>query len=111
MAYQLVSDFRHGQDSRRFMLNAPDGSLITLTNAHITSGGEIEWKVLPKTPVKDRVILVLDDILDQGHTLAAIRDAILVATNRRDAAPRLEIKQFKDEAESILRGYKGALIV
>ena len=28
--------------------------------------------------------------------MAAIRDAILKATNRPDAAPRLEIRQFKD---------------
>ena len=35
--------------------------------------------------------------------IAAIRDAILVATNRRDAAPRLEIKQFKD-------GYVGYIL-
>ncbi|MBM3393325.1 MAG: hypoxanthine-guanine phosphoribosyltransferase [Betaproteobacteria bacterium] len=42
-----------------------------------TSGGQIEWKVLPKTPVKGRVVLILDDILDQGHTLAAIRERLL----------------------------------
>lgn len=42
-----------------------------------TSGGEIEWKVLPKTPLKDRIVLVLDDILDQGHTLVAIRDRVM----------------------------------
>lgn len=42
-----------------------------------TSGGEIEWKVLPKTPLAGRVVLVLDDILDQGHTLAAIRARVL----------------------------------
>lgn len=39
-----------------------------------TRGGEIEWKVLPRTSVRDRCVLVLDDILDEGHTLAAIRD-------------------------------------
>lgn len=41
-----------------------------------TSGGEIEWKVLPRTPLAGRVVLVVDDILDQGHTLLAIRERL-----------------------------------
>lgn len=40
-------------------------------------GGEIRWRVQPRESVKDRVILVLDDILDEGVTLAAIRDKVL----------------------------------
>jgi hypoxanthine phosphoribosyltransferase len=44
-----------------------------------TTGGEITWKVSPGTAVKDRVVLVLDDILDEGHTLAAIRKKLLEA--------------------------------
>lgn len=40
-------------------------------------GGEIQWRVEPGESVKDRVILVLDDILDEGITLAAIRDKVL----------------------------------
>ena len=35
-----------------------------------TKGGEVDWKVVPHTSVKDRVVLVLDDILDEGITLA-----------------------------------------
>lgn len=42
-----------------------------------TSGGEIEWKVRPRADVRDRVVLVVDDILDEGHTLAAIRAALI----------------------------------
>jgi len=42
-----------------------------------TRGGTIEWKVLPRTPLAGRTVLVLDDILDEGHTLAAIRDRFL----------------------------------
>jgi len=44
-----------------------------------TRGGEIDWKVVPRENVKGRTILVLDDILDEGQTLAAIRDRILGA--------------------------------
>jgi hypoxanthine phosphoribosyltransferase len=42
-----------------------------------TQGGSLEWKVLPRENVTGRVILVLDDILDEGHTMAAIRDKLL----------------------------------
>lgn len=40
-------------------------------------GGEILWLVEPKENIKGRVVLVLDDILDHGNTLMAIRDKIL----------------------------------
>lgn len=42
-----------------------------------TQGGELDWKVPPKADVAGRVVLVLDDILDEGFTLAAIRDKVL----------------------------------
>lgn len=40
-------------------------------------GGSLEWKVMPRENVAGRVVLVLDDILDEGHTMAAIRDKLL----------------------------------
>lgn len=42
-----------------------------------TEGGEVEWRVLPGQNVVGRNVLVLDDILDEGETLAAIRDKLL----------------------------------
>ena len=42
-----------------------------------TSGGEIDWVVEPKGNVAGRVVLVLDDILDDGHTMHAIRERVL----------------------------------
>lgn len=44
-----------------------------------TSGGELTWKVSPGTAVAGRVVLVVDDILDEGHTLAAVHDKLLAA--------------------------------
>ena len=41
-----------------------------------TSGGEIVWTVEPRENVRGRSVLVLDDILDGGETLAAIRDRV-----------------------------------
>lgn len=37
-----------------------------------TRGGELSWQVRPSHPLKDRNILVVDDILDEGITLSAI---------------------------------------
>lgn len=37
-----------------------------------TSGGRLAWVVKPTEPVKGRTVLVVDDILDEGHTLAEI---------------------------------------
>jgi len=42
-----------------------------------TSGGGIDWRVEPPRSVRGRAVLVLDDILDGGHTMAAIRDRLL----------------------------------
>ena len=63
-----------------------------------TSGGQIEWKVEPKGNVADRVVLVLDDILDIGDTMLAIRERVLgqgarafycaVLTDKKKAAPK-----------------------
>ncbi len=37
-----------------------------------TSGGALSWRAAPWTPVKSRTVIILDDILDEGLTLAAI---------------------------------------
>lgn len=39
-----------------------------------TSGSEIHWLFTPTTPLAGRTVLVIDDILDEGHTLRAIVD-------------------------------------
>ena len=37
-----------------------------------TTGGELVWKHRPVTPLRGRRVLLVDDILDEGHTMAAI---------------------------------------
>jgi hypoxanthine phosphoribosyltransferase len=41
-----------------------------------TRGGAVEWKVEPTGNVAGRVVLVLDDILDIGDTMLAIRERV-----------------------------------
>lgn len=42
-----------------------------------TEGGELHWRVKPRENVAGRVVLVVDDILDCGDTLAAVREHVL----------------------------------
>jgi hypoxanthine phosphoribosyltransferase len=37
-----------------------------------TSGGQLQWLLQPRTSLRGRTVLVVDDILDEGITLAAI---------------------------------------
>lgn len=39
------------------------------------SGGELVWKAGPQKPLKDRHVILIDDILDEGYTLHAIIEA------------------------------------
>jgi hypoxanthine phosphoribosyltransferase len=41
-----------------------------------TRGASVEWRVSPPRTVEGRSVLVLDDILDGGDTMAAIRDRL-----------------------------------
>jgi hypoxanthine phosphoribosyltransferase len=43
----------------------------------MTRGSSIEWRVRPPALVRGRKVLVLDDILDHGETMKAIRDGLL----------------------------------
>jgi hypoxanthine phosphoribosyltransferase len=47
------------------------------------SGGRIEWKVFPLEAVAGRVVLVVDDILDEGDTMLEIRTRVLAAGAER----------------------------
>jgi hypoxanthine phosphoribosyltransferase len=40
-------------------------------------GGTMRWKVEPGESVRNRVVLLVDDILDEGHTLRALHDRVL----------------------------------
>ncbi|HEX9173367.1 MAG TPA: hypoxanthine-guanine phosphoribosyltransferase [Telluria sp.] len=40
-------------------------------------GGAVVWKVIPRQNVKGRTIIVVDDILDEGETLAHVKQRLL----------------------------------
>lgn len=53
-----------------FALNVD--SIIASRYQNQTTGSGIEWKLIPSTPLQGRTVLIIDDILDEGLTLAAI---------------------------------------
>ena len=42
-----------------------------------TQGGQICWRMEPQQCLEGRVVLVLDDVLDEGITLASIREKVM----------------------------------
>ena len=57
-----------------------------------TTGGELAWIVEPRAAVSGRTVLLVDDILDEGITLAAIRERVL-----RQGAVRCLTAVFADK--------------
>lgn len=76
-----------------------------------TSGADLVWKVEPSIELAGRYVLVVDDILDEGHTLAAIlrylrgrgavdvRSAVLVEKRHDRRDPELKADFTGVEAE------------
>lgn len=40
------------------------------------AGGDLDWHVYPRETLRERHVLVVDDILDEGKTLAAVLEAL-----------------------------------
>ena len=57
-----------------------------------TQGGKISWRSAPWIPVKDRTVLVVDDILEEGVTRAAIKESL-----RRLGAAEVLLAVFADK--------------
>lgn len=63
-----------------------------------TSGGEITWVKRPPATIRDRCVLLVDDILDHGLTLAALRDECLAGGAAQVLSAVLVTKTIPDRA-------------
>ena len=70
------------------------------------TSGEVIFKQVAVPDVVDRHILLLDDILDSGHTLAAIRDK-LVTARPRSIRICVFLSKKKERARQIDADYVG----
>lgn len=76
-----------------------------------TSGGELVWLARPQTSLEGRTVLIIDDILDEGHTLqgilqdcrergaAEVRTAVLVHKRHNRCVPGIQAEYVGLEVE------------
>ncbi len=69
-----------------------------------TTGGELFWKAKPEISFIDREVLIIDDILDEGHTLSAIMDFCKHAGAKRVHTAVLIDKDHDRKARPDLKG-------
>ena len=72
-----------------------------------TSGSELHWLREPAVDLTDRVVLLVDDILDEGHTLKAVRDDCLRRGARRVLVVSLCTKQHDRLVDGIKADFNG----
>lgn len=72
-------------------------------------GKEIHWRTAPTAKIKDRVVLILDDILDAGITLAAVRDECLALGAKQVKIAVLTEKDL-GQAKPIQADYVGLVV-
>jgi hypoxanthine phosphoribosyltransferase len=72
-----------------------------------TSGGELHWLRKPQVEFAGRTVLLVDDILDEGHTLKAVRDACLQFGARRVLLATLCSKTHDRRVEGVVADFNG----
>jgi|SRR5688572_25299267 len=74
-----------------------------------TRGAGIDWRVTPPDGLRGRSVLVLDDILDGGETMAAIRARVL-ALGAREFHCAVLVEKLLERAKPIAPDFVGLKI-
>jgi hypoxanthine phosphoribosyltransferase len=72
-----------------------------------TSGSELHWLREPTVDLAGRTVLLVDDILDEGHTLKAVRDDCLRRGARRVFIASLCTKRHDRLVEGVASDFNG----
>lgn len=75
----------------------------------LTVGGELEWIAGPHVDVRGRTVLLLDDILDEGRTLAVVKEALL-ARGAADIRIAAFARKERHEPPAIEADYVGVSV-
>jgi hypoxanthine phosphoribosyltransferase len=75
-----------------------------------TSGSELHWLREPVVDLAGRTVLLVDDILDEGHTLKAVRDDCLRRGAKRVLIASLCSKQHDRLAEGVASDFNGVVL-
>ncbi len=74
-----------------------------------THGGELEWIAGPHVDVRGRVVLLLDDILDEGRTLAVVKQALAARGAQAVRIAAFALKQ-RPEPPAVAADYVGITV-
>lgn len=74
-----------------------------------TQGHDIEWRVAPREAVAGRTLLVLDDILDEGITLAAVK-ARLLADGAKECLTAVLAKKELGRPQPVVADFVGVTL-
>lgn len=72
-----------------------------------TSGSDLAWVCKPRLSLQGRTVLVVDDILDEGHTLAEVLEYCRQAGAARVFSAVLVTKQHDRLAQGIVADFTG----
>ncbi|TCV97512.1 hypoxanthine phosphoribosyltransferase [Luteibacter rhizovicinus] len=72
-----------------------------------THGSELHWLRRPQVSLAGRTVLLVDDILDEGHTLKAVRDACMALGAKRVLVTTLCTKIHDRRAPDIEADFNG----
>jgi hypoxanthine phosphoribosyltransferase len=75
--------------------------------ARSTRAGEIEWRVRPSAELTGRTVLVVDDVLDRGHTLRALRAELKKVGVARQLTAVLVVKRVANARARPKVDYRG----
>lgn len=72
-----------------------------------TAGSDLHWLREPMVSLTDRVVLLVDDILDEGHTLKAVREDCYARGAKKVLIASLCTKQHDRLIEGIASDFNG----
>lgn len=75
-----------------------------------TQGHDVQWRVHPKIPLDGRHVLVIDDILDEGHTLHAVIESCRAAGAQSVGTAVLVDKQHDRKFRDIKADFAGLAV-
>lgn len=71
-----------------------------------TAGSQLKWVVMPKENIKNRSVLILDDILDEGYTLKSVADKCK-QQEVKDVKVAVLVEKLLNKAKPISANYIG----
>jgi hypoxanthine phosphoribosyltransferase len=75
-----------------------------------TRGAEVEWRVRPSASLAGRSVLIVDDILDKGRTLAALQRALTKLGVSQQRTAVLIVKRLRRSIDRPAVDYSGLVV-